>query len=385
MPLFTSNYPHQTLGSPSLLPTPERIGALSEYTGRGVTIAFIDAGFYPHPDLRGRIRLHVDASTNRVIEEPGDPFESSDFSWHGQMTSVIAAGDGRTSGGKYRGVASEAELVLVKVSTPKGQVKEADILRGLRWVSDTHRRFNVRVVNISLGGDFESADPNHPLHHMVRKLTRAGITVIIAAGNKPVRSLLPPASAADAITVGGIDDGNSPDIRSWKLYHHNYGKGYDGSPKPEILAPAAWIASPILPNSLVAREARWLAPLLEHDNPLTIKQTLEHGYSDLGIARDTALKADTAVYDMLQQRIHAHKLIDAHHQYVDGTSVAAPIVTSVVAQMLQANPRLTPQQIRAILTATARLMPGVPIEKQGGGVLNAAGAVLAAIELSWRT
>jgi serine protease AprX len=385
MPLFTSNYPTDTLGSPSLLPTPERIGALPEYTGRGVVIAFIDAGFYPHADLRGRIRVHVDASTNHVKEQPGDRFEASDFSWHGQMTSVVAAGDGRTSGGKYRGVASEAELVLVKVSTPKGQVKETDILRGLRWVSDTCRRFNVRLVNISLGGDFESKDPNHPLHRLIRRLTSAGITIIIAAGNKPVRTLLPPASAAEAITVGGVDDGNSADIGAWKLYHHNYGTAYDGTPKPEILAPAAWIASPILPNSVVAREARWLAPLLERDDMLTVRETLERGYSDLGLARSTALNADTSIYDMLQQRIHAHKLIDAHHQHVDGTSVAAPIVTSVVAQMLQANPRLTPHQIRAILTATARLLPGIPVEKQGGGVLNAAGAVLAAVELSWRT
>jgi serine protease AprX len=82
---------------------------------------------------------------------------------------------------------------------------------------------------------------------------------------------------------------------------------------------------------------------------------------------------------MLQQRIHAHKIIDAHHQHVDGTSVAAPIVSSVIAQMLEANPRLTTQQIRAILTITAAPLPGVPVEKQGGGVLNAPGAVKAAL------
>jgi serine protease AprX len=104
-----------------LLPTPERINALPDYTGRGVVMAFIDAGFYPHPDLEGRIRLHVDASTNRVIEQSAG-FESSDLSWHGQMTSVIATGDGKTSGGKYRGIASGAELILVKVSTPKGHI-----------------------------------------------------------------------------------------------------------------------------------------------------------------------------------------------------------------------------------------------------------------------
>jgi serine protease AprX len=88
------------------------------------------------------------------------------------------------------------------------------------------------------------------------------------------------------------------------------------------------------------------------------------------------------VYATLQARIHAHKLIDAHHQHVDGTSVAAPIVTSVIAQMLEANPGLTPQQIRAILTTTALKLPGVENERQGAGVLNAARAVKEAANLS---
>src|SRR5262245_31772160 len=132
MPVFTPNYPAFQAGHCTLLPTPERIRAAYDYTGRGVVIAFIDSGFYPHPDLEGRILLHVDASTNRVVEQAAG-FESSDLSWHGQMTSVIAAGDGKTSGGKYRGIAPDAKLVLVKVSTPRGHIKETDILRGLRW------------------------------------------------------------------------------------------------------------------------------------------------------------------------------------------------------------------------------------------------------------
>jgi serine protease AprX len=90
------------------------------------------------------------------------------------------------------------------------------------------------------------------------------------------------------------------------------------------------------------------------------------------------LHLDDNVYATLQQRIHHHKLVDAHHQYVDGTSVAAPIVSSVVAQMLEANPNLTPQQIRAMLTSTANPLLDVSQEFQGAGILNAARAVEAA-------
>lgn len=381
MPTFTSNYPHFTAGEPALLPTPQRTGALPEYTGRGVVIAFIDAGFYPHADLEGRILVHADASTSHVIEQQ-DGFDCGDLSWHGQMTTVIACGDGKTSHGKYRGIASEAKLVLVKVSTPRGQIKETDILRGLRWVTDTHRRFNVKVVNISVGGDYISNDPNHLLHKIIRKLTKAGITVVVSAGNRSIDHVLPPASAPEAITVGGLDDENTLDRSKWHLYHHNYGSAYDGTAKPELIAPAAWVASPIMPGTSVAREAYWLAPMLiDKPNESRLRKMLQKGYADLALSKKEVTTPNEHLYNMLQGRIHAHKLIDSHHQHVDGTSVSAPIVSSVVAQMLEANPRLTPLQIRAILTATANPLPNAPVEQQGAGVVNASGAVQSAIKL----
>ncbi len=376
MSLFTPNYPHRTL-----LSTPTRTSANPAYTGRGGVIAFIDSGFYPHPDLAGRILVHVDATTSRIKEQTCD-FHASDLSWHGQMTSVIAAGDGSTSGGHYRGIASDAQLVLIKVSNRRWQIKEADILRGMRWLLEHHQRFNVRVVNVSVGGDFESADLHHPIYRAVSKLTKAGLTVIAAAGNRGTRWIVPPASAPDAITVGGIDDHNSLDQSLWTLFHHNYGTAYNGAAKPDLLAPAIWIASPILPESGVAREARWLAPLLEAQDAGTVSKVLRRGYADLSISRQQAMRPSKNVYAALQARIHAHKLVDAHHQHVDGTSVAAPIVSSVVAQMLEANPGLTPHQIRAILTTTAQKLPSVDNERQGAGVLNAARAVEAAINLS---
>lgn len=378
LPTFSSNYPHFRAGEPTLLSTPERTGALPDYSGRGVTIAFIDSGFYPHPDIEGRIRVHADASTNHVVEQVVG-FETNDLSWHGQMTSVIACGSGQSSNGRYRGIASQANLVLVKVSTPKGQIKEADILRGLLWVIDTHRRFNVRVVNISVGGDFVCNDANHLLHKAIHKLTKAGITVVAAAGNRSINHLLPPASAADAITVGGIDDHNSTDRTQWELYHHNYGTIYNGKNKPELVAPANWVASPIMPNSTVAREAYWLGQLLRNPSEAEVQDLLHRGYADLSLQRNE-VQINHDLYHRLVARIHAHKIVDTKHQHVDGTSVAAPIVTSVIAQMLEANPGLTPREIRAILTRTAQHLNGIPAELQGAGVLDASAAVRASLE-----
>lgn len=377
--MFTASYPFYRPGQLALLPTPERVSALPAYTGRGVVIAFVDSGFYPHPDLAGRVLIHVDASTNHVIEQAPDAFAVSDLSWHGQMTSVIAAGDGTVSGGHYRGIASAARLVLVKVSTPRGQVKERDILRGLRWISDAHRRFNIRIVNLSVGGDFVSGDPDHPLHRIVRKLTEAGVTVVAAVGNRASPVVVPPASAVEAVAVGGLNDHNTYDSSRWTAYHSNYGMAWDGSSKPDLIAPAEWIAGPIMPETSVAREARWLGSLLASRDVTEVRGILGRAYADLGLSRAAVQEPDDNVYAMLQARINAHKIVDTNHQFVDGTSVAAPIVSAVVAQMLEANPRLTPAEIRLILKETARPLPQVERNRQGAGALCAAAAVQAAI------
>ncbi|MCK6577763.1 MAG: S8 family serine peptidase [Anaerolineae bacterium] len=374
MTLFKAPYPHDDPSLPMLLPTPDRLMAPPAYTGRGVTVAFVDSGFYMHPDLTGRILIHVDASTHHVIEEPSVA-QVDDLSWHGQMTSVIACGDGTVSGGRYRGLAPRASLVLVKVSSPRGQVKERDILRGLRWLIDAGRRFGVQVVNMSVGGDFVSDDPEHPLHWAVKRLVEMGITVIAASGNRGVGEVVPPASAPEAIVVGGYDDGNSLDRARWGMFHSNYGHAHDGSPKPDVVAPARWIASPILPGSIVDREAYWLGPLLATESERALKRLLMSGYGDLSISREHAQHPDRSLYALLQARINGHKLVDARHQHVDGTSVAAAIATSVVAQMVEANPRLTPQEIRSILMRTAVPLPNVPGEHQGRGAINPALAV----------
>jgi serine protease AprX len=71
-------------------------------------------------------------------------------------------------------------------------------------------------------------------------------------------------------------------------------------------------------------------------------------------------------------------VITKHYKYVDGTSFAAPIVSSVAAQMLEANPELTPQQIKRILITTAERLPHYEVDRQGWGVINPKRAVAAA-------
>src|SRR5919198_5946272 len=135
----------------AVIPTPVRLDADPNYTGRGVTVAFLDSGFYPHPDLTdtpGRIKAFIDVTgEDSSLGAPAQPWH-----WHGTQTTVAAAGSGRLSDGVYRGVAHEASLVLVKVSE-RGRITEEAIVRGIEWVVENRERLRIRVLNISLGGD----------------------------------------------------------------------------------------------------------------------------------------------------------------------------------------------------------------------------------------
>lgn len=378
MPHFRANFPHHGTDNVRLLTTPERVKALPEYSGRGVVMAFIDSGFSAHPDLAGRIRLHVDASTS-VIQTSEKVVDARVMSWHGQMTTVIAAGNGFESGGLYRGIAHESELVCIKVSTPSMQIKEADILRGMEWLLTEHENYGIKVVNVSVGGDMVSRNPDHPLHRAVKNLSEAGVTVVIAAGNRSEKRLVPPASAAEAIVVGGYNDMNSLDSTQWRDYPSNFGLAYDRSHKPDLIAPAQYIAAPLLPGSSVALEGLLLGPLLDDTDGTALSALMEDGLLSLMPPSDLDDKPVEAMYHFLQDRMHSHKLIHACYQHVDGTSVAAPIVSSVVACMLQVNPSLTPRQIQQILRDTAIPVANLPLQMQGAGVLDAAGAVTTAI------
>src|SRR6266704_459284 len=115
----------------AVVPTHARLNADPNYTGKGITIAFLDSGFYPHGDLlepESRIVAYHDLAQERPALSPYDGVEA--WQWHGTQTSVAAAGNGHLSEGVYRGLATEAQVVLVKASR-KGRITEENIARGI--------------------------------------------------------------------------------------------------------------------------------------------------------------------------------------------------------------------------------------------------------------
>src|SRR5215470_3341978 len=259
-----AQFPAADQGPGPILPTAVRLGVSDGFRGRGVTIAFLDSGFYAHPDLvepEDRILAYVDVTNRRARRADLATPEVS--SWHGMMTSVVAAGNGRLSRGLYRGLASDARLVLVKCGSAR-RIRHDDIRRGLLWVMRNRRRYGIRIVNVSCGGDYEASYLHDGLSRTADEATRAGLLVVAAAGNRghePRHPILPPASAPSVLTVGGLDDKNRLAFAGYDMYHSSYGPTVDGLQKPEVIAPGIWVAAPILPGTSTAEQAALLARL----------------------------------------------------------------------------------------------------------------------------
>lgn len=374
-------YPVYSRDETALLATPYRMHAYPQFTGRGVVMAFLDSGFYPHPDLTkpyNRILAHTDATIKEPVESPH--FRRPALtSWHGLMTSCVAAGNGFLSDGKYRGIAYNAQLVLVKTGNRRGRaIHETDIYRALDWVIQHQHRYNIRVVNLSVGGDIPSDGTLTELDELVEEASARGIVVVCAVGNDNAERVVPPASAPSAITVGGLDDRNSLERGRHRLYHSNYGRGGRDVSKPDVIAPALWVPAPMLPQTWVYNEGQYLWKLL-HASDEELKKLLQTPQAQNTFKKETLALAPNEIRAVIRLRMIEQKYIHAHYQHVDGTSMAAPIVSAVVAQMLEANPTLSPAQIESILKETARPLEHFSQGQQGRGVLNAAHAVARAL------
>ena len=344
-----------------ILPTRLRLHADPRFSGKGVTIAVVDSGFYPHPDLiapQNRIRAWLDATHEEMSEirfgkkdvpEWPDWDGARDWQWHGTMTSVVACGNGFLSRGLYSSLAPDAEIVLLQVRDTSGGISGDSIARALGWVRRNAKEFAIRVVSLSVSGDPVWPLSGNAVDEAVASLVEDGINVIAAAGNDGERKLLPPATAPFACTVGGIDDKNTFSDEDVMLWHSNYGSASNGVSKPEFVAPSIWVAAPVLPRTRAAKEAKLLFE--------------QRGQGDASV----------------EDRLAELKLITPHYQHVDGTSFAAPLVASAVACMLETNADLSPLLVRSILIETAHAVPGADRARQGAGAVAPGQAVALAL------
>ncbi|WP_462413090.1 S8 family peptidase [Neobacillus sp. Marseille-QA0830] len=298
----------------------------SVLTGEGVTIAVVDTGIYPHPDVSDRIIGFKDFINNRT-----SPYDDNG---HGTHCAGDAAGNGRTSGFKYAGPAPEANLIGVKVLDSGGSGSLETIIQGIEWClqyneGNTGRKID--IISMSLGSPAQNYgnEDADPMVKIVEEAWAAGIVVCVAAGNEGpgARTIASPGISDKVITVGALDDKDTVSHSDDAVASFSSrGPTLYNVPKPDLLAPGVNIVSLRSPNSYLDR---W----------------------------------------------QKSSRVDNDYFVLSGTSMATPICAGVAALIKQHKPDASPQQIKEWLVNGAYSLPGRDPNAYGAGYLNAEEAV----------
>lgn len=201
------------------------------YTGRGIGVAVLDTGIFPHIDFNGRIWAFHDMLSNRAR-----PYDDNG---HGTCVAGILGGSGKASGGKYRGIAPGCGIIAVKVLDRFGNGNKEDVIHAFGWILQNRERYGIRVVNISVGTTYKTRDEHDALIQGVEFLWDQGLVVVAAAGNQGPTpgSVTVPGCSKKVITVG------SSDMLTGKGAVSGRGPTFECVCKPDLVAPGNRITS----------------------------------------------------------------------------------------------------------------------------------------------
>lgn len=280
--------------------------------GQNIGIAVIDTGINLHPDfsiLQKNPVVFFD-----FLNKKNRPYDDNG---HGTHICGILAGTGYASDGKLCGMAPKSGLIVLKVLNAKGNGNIRDVLPALDWILKNHRRYNIRILNISVGcSGRKNFDESCELVKKVEELWHEGIVVVAAAGNngpKP-QSIGAPANSRKIITVGASDDDFCVVTEQGMMQNYS-GRGptRECIRKPDIVAPGTGIKS-----------CNYQFKYHQPSTMYTVKS---------------------------------------------GTSMSAPIVSGAIALLLCKASYLTPVEVKMILKDSADDL-GYPPNRQGWGQIN---------------
>lgn len=301
----------------------------SGYTGAGIGVALIDSGVNNHPDLQTGIlplsRVVYNQSFVSGNSSAGDQYG------HGTHIAGLIAGDGLSSSGPvysktFMGIAPSADVVNLRVLDQNGSATDSEVIAAINQAISLKSKYNIRVMNLSLGRAVFESYKLDPLCQAVEKAWKSGIVVVVAAGNngryQPTdgySTVTAPGNDPYVITVGAMKPMGTP-TRTDDLIASYSSKGptvIDHVVKPDIVAPGNLLVSTETPNTtLYSTETSNLVPM---------------SYYMFG-----GSSSPSKTYFTLS-----------------GTSMATGVVSGVVADLLQAHPALTPDQVKARLMKTA--------------------------------
>ncbi|WP_395138418.1 S8 family peptidase, partial [Armatimonas sp.] len=336
----------------------QRTGATTAWSsygvqGTGVGVAVLDSGIDDLDDLRNQIKANVKFGTGT---------NTDDDCGHGTHVAGIIAGNGARSTGSdcfrtFKGVAPQANLINVAVLNQYGQGTVTNVLSGLQWCITNKTRYNIRVLNLSLGHPVGESYTTDPLCQAVEAAYRAGIVVVCAAGNNGranvaqtagmdnegygtnYGSINSPGNDPYVITVGAVKRMNAD--RAYDRIATYSGRGpsrLDFIMKPDIVAPGNRVISTMKDGTYLDNTAR------------ATNQVMQSEYKT----------GATSISD--------------RYFYLSGTSMAAPVVAGAAALLLQKYPTLTPDSVKArlMISADKWMTPsgGWDVTAYGAGYLN---------------
>ncbi len=359
-----------------------------KYTGKGVGIAVIDTGIYPHPDLGDRITGWVDMVNDKAV-----PYDDGG---HGTHVAGDAAGNGKLSAGKYRSFAPDANLIGIKVLAGNGSGTTTALLKGIEWAIKHKDEYNIKVINVSIGHQATDYSQD-PTDLALEEAVKAGITVVTAAGNYGPNqgTVSAPGDDPFLITVGGTDNRDTVDNTDDTILScSSAGPTPMGLTKPDILAPGEQVISTLSPGSNAEKDALSMAEKFESYkflNTLSDEQLMNIPDKDLanyGFWESTIKEfksSPQSARKVLERNIYYQSrmplLEKSSYVGLSGTSMATPLVSGLVAAMYEANPFLTPGEVKNILMSTADKIPTLNDNQQGAGYFDPKEAVLKAEEL----
>ncbi len=343
---------------PMLAVTTEAIGADQAWaglttsngvTGRGIDVAVIDSGVSPHPDLGGRVVASfdfVDSSLPDSVQGVRRAALHNDGYGHGtHVAGIIASNPQALAYRGYSGVAPGAHVINLRVLGGDGFGRTSDVFNAIDWAIRYRHLFNIRILNLSLGRPILDSYRDDPLCQAVERAVAEGLIVVASAGNlgkmddgtRILGGVVSPGNSPAAITVGALNT-NGTSARSDDVMATYSSRGptwIDGLIKPDLAAPGNRITSLGAPRSGLAQS-----------------------YPGLHVAG-------------VGQRSYFE---------LSGTSMATAVVSGAAALILEANPRLTPAQVKVVLQLTSSRLEGVGLIESGAGSLNVASALQTAID-----
>jgi serine protease AprX len=303
-------------------------------TGSGVTVAVVDTGVADVADLRGRlvqVTNDLTGQTSSCVNLSGEP-DCGDSYGHGTFIAGTIAGDGASSGGKWKGTAPAARILSLKIAGRDGAADVSNVLAAIQWVVSFKDRYGIKVLNLSLGTDSTQSYRVDPLDYAVERAWDAGIAVVVSASNRgpDPRTISKPGDDPFVITVGAIDDNGTAGLSDDLLpeFSSRGPTAADGLGKPDVTAPGGHVISLRAPGS--------------------------------------AIDTQFPVY------------VDGAYRKGSGTSMSAGVVSGVAALALQANPGMTPDRLKHALKATTRATVSADPMAVGAGLVDAYAVAYAA-------